>query len=125
MTIITFEKYIVTCNEGLTVEIDQQGIADDTLELATDWKYGMGLADKDDFAAKQTGFIGSGFNKIAIYVSYFASSPFRCLTVVIARPDIVMRNMLLPALLKIRLIPPVSSTSISQRSSSFSPWRTP
>jgi hypothetical protein len=127
LTFVTFEKHIVKCGESLVAEIKQEGDGEHILELATDWKYGMGLP-KEDVTVKETGFLGAGFNKIAIYVGYFAGlscSPFRCLTFVTARPDIVKRNMLFPAFVKIQPTSPVFRDTISQRSSSFLPLRTP
>ena len=76
MKTIKIYKFLVTCDESLSTAIYEENPGEvQTILVATDWKLGENLANegKTDEASK-TGFIGKGFNKIAIYVCV----PFFC-----------------------------------------------
>jgi hypothetical protein len=72
LTTIRLHKYIAHCDDMLRVEISRE-TEDEVraIEVATDWKVGLQLSQHDETAvkARETGYLGSGSTKIAIYVS--------------------------------------------------------
>jgi hypothetical protein len=71
LTDLRFTKYIVDCDATLAdvrIRLENPDKID-VIQVATDWKEGQRLSKAEPEKAAETGFIGRGYTKVAIYVS--------------------------------------------------------